>query len=91
MEEGKEREFDRALGPWSASALIAGGMIGTGIFFFVSEVAQRLPSRPAILAAWIVGAAIATCGALSLAELAAAYPQTGGIYVFLLRAFGLLR
>jgi len=63
-------------------------MIGTGIFFFVSEVAIRLPSRAAILSAWIVGVAIASCGALSLAELAAAYPQAGGIYVFLRRAYG---
>jgi len=63
-------------------------MIGTGIFFFVSEVAVRLPSRAAILTAWTVGAAVASCGALCLAELAAAYPETGGIYVFLRRAYG---
>jgi len=88
MEEIREREFHRVLGPWSTSALVAGCMIGTGIFFFVSEVALRLPSRSAIMAAWIVGAAVATCGALSLAELAAAYPQTGGIYVFLRRGYG---
>ena len=81
-------DFRRALGPWSAAALIAGSMIGTGIFFFVADVAARLPSRPWILGAWVVGAAIASCGALSLAELAAAYPETGGIYVFLHRAFG---
>jgi amino acid transporter len=81
-------EFRRALGPWSAGSLVAGGMIGTGIFFFVSDVAARLPSPPWILAAWVAGALIASCGALSLAELAAAYPQTGGIYVFLERAFG---
>jgi len=83
-----EPAFRRALGPWSASALIAGSMIGTGIFFFVADVAGRLPSRGWILAAWLVGAAVASCGALSLAELAAAYPETGGIYVFLHRAFG---
>ncbi len=88
MEQVREREFRRALGPWSTTALIAGSMIGTGIFFFVSDVAVRLPSRAAILAAWAVGAAIASCGALCLAELAAAYPQTGGIYVFLRRAYG---
>ncbi|MFW6161975.1 MAG: amino acid permease [Planctomycetota bacterium] len=81
-------DFRRALGPWSAAALIAGSMIGTGIFFFVADVAARLPSRGGILAAWGVGAVIAACGALSLAELAAAYPETGGIYVFLHRAFG---
>jgi len=88
MEEPADREFHRALGLWSASALIAGCMIGTGIFFFVSEVALRLPNRTWILSAWVIGAAVATCGSLSLAELAAAYPQTGGIYVFLCRAYG---
>jgi len=88
MEEVRDREFHRALGLWSTSALIAGCMIGTGIFFFVSEVALRLPSRGSVLSAWVIGAAIATCGSLSLAELAAAYPQTGGIYVFLHRAYG---
>ena len=88
MEKNTGIEFRRALGPWSVIALITGSMIGTGIFFFVSEVAIRLPSRTAILSAWIVGAAVASCGALSLAELAAAYPQAGGIYVFLRRAYG---
>ena len=83
-----DTELRRALGPWSASSLIAGAMIGTGIFIFVADVAARLPSRPWILAAWVAGALIASCGALSLAELAAAYPQTGGIYVFLHRAYG---
>lgn len=88
MEQDTTTEFRRVLGPWSASALITGAMIGTGIFFFVSDVAVRLPSRAAILTAWAVGAAVASCGALCLAELAAAYPQTGGIYVFLRRAYG---
>ena len=81
-------EFRRALGPVSASALIAGSMIGTGIFIFVADVAALLPSAGAIVAAWIVGVGIASCGALCLAELASAYPQTGGTYVFIERAYG---
>ena len=88
MKEDNTGEFRRALGPWSAAALIAGCMIGTGIFFFVSDVAFRLPSRTAILGAWTAGALIASCGALCLAELAAAYPETGGCYVFLRRGYG---
>lgn len=88
MEEVQATEFRRILGPWSTSALIAGSMIGTGIFIFVFPVAERLPTRAAILTAWVVGALVASCGALCLAELAAAYPQTGGIYVFLRRAYG---
>jgi amino acid transporter len=83
-----EVDFRRTLGPWSASALVAGSMIGTGIFYFVSPVAQHVPDRSGILAVWIAGVCIASCGALCVAELAAAYPRTGGIYVYLGRAFG---
>ena len=85
MENG---EFRRAIGPVGAGALIVGSMIGTGIFIFVADVAAHLPSAGAIVAAWVVGAGIASCGALCLAELASAYPQTGGTYVFLERAYG---
>ena len=81
-------QFKRILGPVSAGALIAGSMIGTGIFLFVSEVAQRFHDAPTILFLWTLGAVIAATGALCLAELAAAYPKTGGIYVFLDRAYG---
>lgn len=63
-------------------------MIGTGIFLFVSCVAENFQNITAILLIWGLGAAIAACGALCLAELAAAYPKTGGVYVFLHRAFG---
>ncbi|MBL7133459.1 MAG: amino acid permease [Phycisphaerae bacterium] len=85
MENG---DFRRTIGPVGAGALIAGSMIGTGIFIFVADVAAHLPSAGAIIAAWAVGAGIASCGALCLAELASAWPRTGGIYVFLERAFG---
>ena len=85
MENG---DFRRAIGPVGASALIVGSMIGTGIFIFVADVAAGLPSGGAIVAAWVAGAALASCGALCLAELASAYPQTGGTYVFLERAYG---
>jgi amino acid transporter len=85
---GDGSEFRRALGPWSAGALVAGSMIGTGIFLFVSDVAAQLPGAGFIMLAWALGAVIAGCGGLCLAELAAAYPSTGGIYVYLDRAFG---
>ncbi len=80
--------FKRILGPFSAGALISGSMIGTGIFLFVSEVAERFDDAGSILLVWTLGAVIAGGGALCLAELAAAYPRTGGIYVFLHRAYG---
>lgn len=81
-------DFRRALGPWSAGALVAGTIIGTGIFLFVSEVANAVRTPGLILSAWITGGIIALVGAFCLAELSATYPQTGGIYVYLRRAFG---
>lgn len=63
-------------------------MIGTGIYFFVSPVAVRVGSTASILGVWVVGTAIAAAGAACVAELAAAYPRTGGVYVFLNRAYG---
>jgi len=80
--------FRRGLGPWGSYSLVAGSMIGTGIFFFVAPVAEQLTSAAAILTAWLVGTLIASTGALCLAELAAADPRTGGIYVFLREAYG---
>ncbi len=81
-------EREPELGRWSAYALVAGGMTGTGIFFFVSPVAAGTGTAPGILLAWTTGIAIAACGAACVSELAAAYPATGGVYIYLNRAFG---
>lgn len=96
MSNATEGQFRRVMGPWTAGALIAGTMIGTGIFIFVADVAGLLhgqelwglSSKALILGVWIVGALLASCGALCLAELASTYPETGGVYVFLRRAYG---
>ena len=80
--------FRRALGVWDASAIIAGIIIGVGIFRVPAEVAASLPSAGWILAAWITGGLICLLGAFCVAELASTHPQTGGNYVFLKRAYG---
>jgi len=81
-------ELRRALGLTAATALVAGNVIGSGIFVAPAEVAQALPgvARPLLL--WIAGGLLSLAGALTMAELAAAYPQTGGAYIYLRRAFG---
>ncbi|HZI63532.1 MAG TPA: amino acid permease, partial [Thermoanaerobaculia bacterium] len=76
-------EFKPALGPFSATMVVVGGIIGAGIFITPSVVAQRLESVPLFLAAWAVGGAIALAGALAYAELGALFPQAGGQYVYL--------
>jgi APA family basic amino acid/polyamine antiporter len=69
-------------------AIIVGLVVGTGIFAFPSIVAGVLGQSEAILAVWIAGGIVSIIGALCYAELATAYPSTGGEYHFLTRAYG---
>jgi basic amino acid/polyamine antiporter, APA family len=78
----------RTLGLWSSVALVIGITIGSGIFRTPAGVARLIPSPLTMLALWAVGGAITLCGALSLAELAAALPETGGFYVYLREGWG---
>lgn len=84
---GPER-LPRTLGLTSAIALVVGITIGSGIFRSPAGVAQQVPHAPLVLALWIAGGLIALCGALSFAELAAAFPETGGYYVYLREGWG---
>ena len=81
------RGFRRALGPFDATMVVVGGIIGAGIFINPYIVAQRLDSAALVLTAWIVGGGIALAGAFSFAELGSLFPQAGGQYVYLRRAF----
>jgi basic amino acid/polyamine antiporter, APA family len=83
-------EQPRELGLWSAIAVVAGITIGSGIFRTPASVTNRLPGPLPLLAVWVAGGITALCGALTLAEVAGAFPETGGIYIFIRRAFGTL-
>jgi amino acid transporter len=78
----------RRLGLWSAIAVLVGTTIGSGIFRVPSTVAADVGSLGAIALIWLLGALVALFGALTLAELAAMFPRSGGIYVFLREAYG---
>ena len=78
----------RRLGLWSAVAVVVGTTIGSGIFRTPASVAQLVGDVPLFLVAWVLGGAVALAGALTYAELAAAFPRSGGIYVFLREGFG---
>jgi basic amino acid/polyamine antiporter, APA family len=80
----------RQLGLWSAIAVVVGSTIGSGIFRTPASVTSRLPGPLPLFAVWITGGALALCGALTLAEVAGAIPATGGIFVFIRRAWGRL-
>ena len=73
----------RSLGLTHATAMVVGTIIGASIFVQPSEITRQLPSVAGILFVWMAAGALTLCGALICAELAAAYPETGGVYVFL--------
>jgi len=75
--------FKRALGPFDATMVVIGGIIGAGIFVTPYIVAQRLDTPLLVLGAWVAGGAIALAGAFSYAELGAVFPKAGGQYVYL--------
>ncbi len=77
-----------ALGRFDAIAIIVGIVIGAGIFKTPSLVAGAAGDAGWMLAAWVLGAAISLIGALCYAELATTFPDAGGDYHFLMRAYG---
>ena len=84
----KSERLPRRIGLWSAVAVLVGSTIGSGIFRVPSTVAADVGSLGAIALIWVLGAVVALFGALTLAELAAIFPRSGGIYVFLREAYG---
>ena len=85
---GGEGLMRRDVGVLLATLVVVNATIGSGIFKTPSKVARLAGSLDASLGVWIAGGVIALCGALTLAELAASMPRTGGLYEFLRRAFG---
>ncbi|MDQ6829494.1 MAG: amino acid permease [Gemmatimonadota bacterium] len=83
-------ELPRRLGLWSATAVVIGITIGSGIFRSPAGIANRLPGPGPLFAVWITGGVLALCGALTLAEVSSALPQTGGFYVYLREGWGRL-
>jgi APA family basic amino acid/polyamine antiporter len=80
-------ELRRSLGLTHATAMVVGTIIGASIFVQPSEITQRLPSVNGILLAWLAAGVLTLFGALVCAELSSAFPQTGGVYVFLREAY----
>lgn len=78
----------RELGLGSAAAAVAGEAIAVGIFLTPAGMARSLGSPFWLLMVWLVMGAITVSGALCFGELAARYPEAGGLYVYLREAFG---
>jgi amino acid transporter len=90
MADASNDRLARRLGLFSAVGLVIGITIGSGIFRTPAVIATRVPDPTLMLGVWVLGGALALCGALALAELAAALPSTGGLYVYLREGWGRL-
>jgi len=80
--------FVQGMGLFSATAIVMGSMIGSGIFIVPAEMSRVLGSPALLIAAWLVTAAMTLIGALSYGELAAMMPKAGGQYVYLRESLG---
>ncbi len=85
-----EAQLVRRLGLWASIGIVIGVTIGSGIFRTPAGIATRVPDPMLMMAVWLFGGLISLCGALSVAELAASMPQTGGWYVYLREGWGRL-
>lgn len=70
--------------------LIAGDMIGIGIFVTTGVIAETLPTPGGVLLVWVLGGLLALAGALTCAELSASLPYAGGDYIYIREAYGKL-
>jgi APA family basic amino acid/polyamine antiporter len=78
----------QTLGLFSSTALVAGSMIGSGIFLVDADIARTANSPALVLAAWVITGVLTVIGALSYGELAAMMPKAGGQYVYLRESLG---
>ncbi|MCX6207251.1 MAG: amino acid permease [Bacteroidetes bacterium] len=81
-------EFKRSISLNTTIALVIGGIIGSGIFMKPALMASQLGSPILLISVWIVAGIITLFGALSNAEVAAMFPETGGQYVFFKKMYG---
>src|SRR5215470_834681 len=82
-----DHEFVRRLGLYDSTMVVAGSMIGLGIFLVSADMARMLGSAGWLLAAWVVAGVLTMVASLSYGELAAMMPHAGGQYVYLREAF----
>ncbi|MGZ3773618.1 MAG: APC family permease [Pseudobdellovibrionaceae bacterium] len=81
-------KLERTMGPWQASSIVMGTIIGTGIFLKTATMMQLVGSMSLVTAAWIISGILSYAGALTYAELSSYHPEAGGEYAFLKAGYG---
>lgn len=87
VERPNESGLSSELGLFDSAMMVAGSMIGSGIFIVSAEIARTTGSAGWLLVVWLIAGAMTVAAALSYGELAALLPRTGGQYVYLREAF----
>src|SRR5689334_8278447 len=82
-----DAEFTRGLGLFDSTMVVAGSMIGSGIFIVSAEMSRQIGSAGWLLMAWVFTGVLTVVGALSYGELATMMPRAGSQYVYLREAF----
>ena len=85
--ENTQPHLERRLGLLNATSINMSNMVGAGIFITLPLILETVGGPQALLG-WFLGAGIAISDALVWSELAAAYPGSGGSYIYLLNSFG---
>src|SRR3989475_12832913 len=82
-----EPKFVQGLGLLDSTMMVAGSMIGSGIFIVSADIARQVGSAGWLLAVWLITGVLTIIGALSYGEHAAVMPRAGGQYVYLREAY----
>ncbi|MFT5252413.1 MAG: APA family basic amino acid/polyamine antiporter [Flavobacteriales bacterium] len=90
MQEDNQDDFKRELGLLDGTMLVAGSMIGSGIFIVSSDMIRQLGSAGWLIAMWVLTGLITVIAAVSYGELSAMFPKAGGQYVYIKEAYGKL-
>jgi APA family basic amino acid/polyamine antiporter len=85
---GEDQELVKGLGLTSATTLVMGSMIGSGVFIVSADIARQVDSPALLMGAWLVTGFMTVTVALAYGELAAMMPRAGGQYVYLREALG---
>lgn len=78
----------RTVGQTTATAVVISNMVGAGVFTSLGLQATEIQSGFGLLLLWAIGGLVAFCGAMAYAELGAAFPRSGGEFVYLTRLYG---
>jgi APA family basic amino acid/polyamine antiporter len=84
----QDQELVKGLGLMSATTIVMGSMIGSGVFIVAADISRLVNSPALLIGAWVISGIMTVIAALSYGELAAMMPRAGGQYVYLREALG---